>query len=220
MAGRVIRFPLPGDHDEVELCPSSSPERHQSQRERSSSEGQILGGALRPHLRLSALVRENFDYVWRLLRRLGLSPADADDAAQQVFMVLSKKFDEVALGKERAFLYGTAVKIAWRSRRTLERRREELSSSLESGETWLPDPEALYEQRQARETLDDILGAMSLEMRTVFVLFEFEGTSLTEIASILEIPRGTAASRLRRAREEFERRVDKLQMAVERRKHR
>lgn len=163
-------------------------------------------------------MRDNFNFVWRLLRRLGLSEADADDAAQQVFIVLARKLGEVAAGKERAFLYGTAVKIAWRSRRTLERRREDLSSTLESGQgSWL-DPEALYEQRQARETLDDILGAMTLEMRTVFVLFEFEGASVTEIAGILEIPRGTAASRLRRAREDFERRVAKLETALQRRK--
>jgi RNA polymerase sigma-70 factor (ECF subfamily) len=176
-----------------------------------------LDGALKPHLRLSALVRENFDYVWRLLRRLGLSRADADDAAQLVFIVLSQKLGDVTRGKERAFLYGTAVKIAWRSRRTLERRREELSGTLESGEAPLPNPEALCQQREARETLDVILGAMALEMRAVFVLFEFEGASLGEIASILEIPRGTVASRLRRAREEFERRVDKLEKANQRR---
>jgi len=220
MAARVIRFRPRGDHQSVELCPSSSSSPSTSSAESGSSRGSILAGALKPHLRLSALVRENLDFVWRLLRRLGLSQADADDAAQQVFIVLSKKLGEVTRGKERAFLYGTAVKIAWRSRRTLERRREELASTFESGETTLPDPEALYQQRQAREALDDILGAMPLEMRAVFVLFEFEGASLTEIASILEIPRGTAASRLRRAREEFERRVLRLEQTAPRRKDR
>jgi RNA polymerase sigma-70 factor (ECF subfamily) len=115
-------------------------------------------------------------------------------------------------------LYGTAVKIAWRSRRSLERRRENLASSMESGRAALPDPEALYEQRQARATLDQILRAMPLEMRTVFVLFEFEGASLSEIATILEIPRGTAASRLRRSREEFFKRVERLEGALPQRR--
>lgn len=214
MATRVIRFPVRGDHPSVELCPPSS------QRGGTPPRGQILAEALKPHLQLSQLVRDNFTYVWRLLRRLGLSEADADDAAQQVFIVLSRKIGDVTAGKERAFLYGTAVKIAWRSRRTLERRREDLLDTLEPGQTSLPDPEALYQQRQAREALDDILGAMPMEMRTVFVLFEFEGASLTEIAGILEIPRGTAASRLRRARDEFERRIAKLETALQRRKTR
>lgn len=217
MAARVIRFPIRGEEENVELCDQASTGDRASHRERTPG-GQILAGALKPHLRLSALVRENFNFVWRLLRRLGLSEADADDATQQVFIVLARKLGEVDKGKERAFLYGTAVKIAWRSRRTLERRREELSGTFESGHGLSVDPEVLYEQRQARETLDDILGAMTLEMRAVFVLFEFEGASLTEIAAILEIPRGTAASRLRRAREDFERRVSKLEMALQRRK--
>jgi RNA polymerase sigma-70 factor (ECF subfamily) len=37
----------------------------------------------------------------------------------------------------------------------------------------------------------------------VFVLYELEGLSMAEIAGLLELPPGTVASRLRRAREEF-----------------
>jgi RNA polymerase sigma-70 factor (ECF subfamily) len=38
----------------------------------------------------------------------------------------------------------------------------------------------------------------------VFVLFELEGFSLPEIAEALQVPLGTATSRLRRARGHFE----------------
>ena len=31
---------------------------------------------------IAGIVGRNFDFVWRLLRRLGLSEADSDDAAQ------------------------------------------------------------------------------------------------------------------------------------------
>jgi RNA polymerase sigma-70 factor (ECF subfamily) len=48
-------------------------------------------------------------------------------------------------------------------------------------------------------------------LRTVFVLHEFEELNMSEIASVLEIPRGTVASRLRRARQEFRERVLALQ---------
>jgi RNA polymerase sigma-70 factor (ECF subfamily) len=44
---------------------------------------------------------------------------------------------------------------------------------------------------------------MTLELRTVFVLFELEGLPVKDIAEIEELPIGTASSRLRRAREEF-----------------
>ncbi len=37
----------------------------------------------------------------------------------------------------------------------------------------------------------------------MFVLYELEGLKMADIAGLLEIPPGTVASRLRRAREEF-----------------
>jgi RNA polymerase sigma-70 factor (ECF subfamily) len=44
---------------------------------------------------------------------------------------------------------------------------------------------------------------MPLELRTVLVLFELEQLTKNEVAELLELPVGTAVSRLRRAREEF-----------------
>ena len=169
-----------------------------------------------PHRRLHREVRDNFEFVWRLLRRLGLSPSDADDATQQVFIVLSRKINGLSPGKERAFLYGTAVRIAWRARRSLERRREELSPVIAEGAAVCPAPDQLILHRQARVVLDEILGAMPLAVRTVFVLFELEGMNLSEIAETLHLPRGTVASRLRRGREDFQRRVQRIERGLPR----
>ncbi|HMR76678.1 MAG TPA: sigma factor-like helix-turn-helix DNA-binding protein, partial [Polyangiaceae bacterium] len=58
---------------------------------------------------------------------------------------------------------------------------------------------------------DEVLSNMPLERRAVFVAAEFEGLSLTEIADVLGIPRGTAASRLRAARDDFKSHVARLQ---------
>ena len=44
---------------------------------------------------------------------------------------------------------------------------------------------------------------MPEDFRNVFVLFELECMTMTEIAHVLSIPAGTVASRLRRARELF-----------------
>ena len=52
--------------------------------------------------------------------------------------------------------------------------------------------------------LDTILDDMPLEQRCVFVLTEIEELRSHEVAEALDIPRGTVASRLRRAREIFE----------------
>jgi RNA polymerase sigma-70 factor (ECF subfamily) len=61
-----------------------------------------------------------------------------------------------------------------------------------------------------RELLDGVLDQMDESLRATFVLHEFEEMSTAEIAEVLSIPRGTVASRLRRARTEFRERVAAL----------
>jgi RNA polymerase sigma-70 factor (ECF subfamily) len=48
------------------------------------------------------------------------------------------------------------------------------------------------------------------------VLFELEGFSSIEIAKLLEIPVGTVASRLRRAREQFRAGAGRIELALRR----
>jgi RNA polymerase sigma-70 factor (ECF subfamily) len=66
------------------------------------------------------------------------------------------------------------------------------------------------DKRQARALLDEILEELPLPLRAVFVLYELEEMSVSEMANLLLLPRGTVASRLRRARAEFERVVKRL----------
>jgi RNA polymerase sigma-70 factor (ECF subfamily) len=72
----------------------------------------------------------------------------------------------------------------------------------------------LLDRKQARELLDRVLDAMPDDLRTAFVLFELEGYSGPEVAEMLEIPLGTATSRLRRARETFRESVAKIRRTL------
>jgi RNA polymerase sigma-70 factor, ECF subfamily len=167
-------------------------------------------GAPQRMARLSALAEKHFAYVWRLLRRLGLNDADADDVAQQAFLVASRRLDDIAPGSERAFLYKAAVHSASKHRRTQRRRGEEELDQL-AHHAADPGPDELLDRRRAREILDAIVGTMDLDLRVVFVLYEIDGLRMTEIADVVGIPLGTAASRLRRARADFEARVARLE---------
>jgi RNA polymerase sigma-70 factor, ECF subfamily len=154
--------------------------------------------------RLEALARENFQFIWRSLRRLGVAPAAVDDAAQQVFEVASRRLAEIQPGRERAFLFKSALYVAAEFRRGAARRRERFpDASVDDLADPAPTPEEANEWARKRALLDEILLGMRLEERTVFVLFELEELSMAEISEIVEIPPGTVASRLRRAREEF-----------------
>lgn len=160
--------------------------------------------------RLSSLAQAHFAYVWRLLRRLGLSDSDADDAAQQAFLIASRRLDDIQPGSERAFLYKAAVHTAYKSRRAQQRRREDDLDAF-SFEAPSPGPDELVDRRRARELLDAIVGMMPLELRVVFVLYEIDGLGTAEIAEVVGIPLGTVASRLRRARSDFETRVARFE---------
>jgi RNA polymerase sigma-70 factor (ECF subfamily) len=162
--------------------------------------------------RLRAMMDLHFDFVWRQLRRLGLAPDLADDATQQVFIVASRKLQEIAPGRERSFLLGTAIRVASDTRRRSARRREVASDQAAETIDTAPRADELLDQQRARAMLDDVLSSMPVDLRTVFVLFELEEMTVPEIGELLELPPGTVSSRLRRARAQFE-------GAVKRRSH-
>ncbi len=165
-------------------------------------------------LRLREMVDEHFDFVWRYARRLGLAPADADDATQQVFVVAARKLDDIEVGRERAFLCASAIRVVHTARRTFARRREVLEAEPPDIEDPAPSPERALDQRRARDMLDEILDEMVVDLRTVFVLVELEELTTVETADLLGLPRGTVASRLRRAREAFRSAARKRQRYV------
>lgn len=154
-------------------------------------------------IRLATLFGEHFDFIWRLLRRVGVSRAEVDDAAQQVFMVATRKIDAIAFGSERTFLYGTALRIAANMRRAARRRRELLESAIDARPAAGAAPDHEAHLRRTCDLLDELLERLSPELRRVLVLAEIEQLEVAEIAALERIPVGTAASRLRRARARF-----------------
>ncbi len=153
--------------------------------------------------RFARMFDAHFDFVWRSLRRLGVAPGTLDDAAQEVFVVASRRLAAIEDGKERAFLFGTALRVASDARRSANRRRAREHDAEADVASSAPGPDELVDRKRAREVLDAIIAELPEDARPVFVLFELEGMTMSEIASCLELRPGTVASRLRRAREVF-----------------
>lgn len=154
--------------------------------------------------RFRALFDAHYSFVWRQLRRLGVAEEAVDDCAQELFVITARRLNDIRVGSERAFLFGVARRIAADARQLQRTRSAVVSDALlqdriDPG----PDPEQGLHERRAQQLLDEVLGEMENDTREAFVLFELEQLSKGEVASILGIPEGTAASRLRRAREEF-----------------
>lgn len=179
---------------------------------------ELLGGApvealpLEASGRLRELVVRNLEAVWRIARRLGLSDADLEDLTQEVAVLVMKREAVIEPGKERAFMLATAVRIAanWRrSHRRRSQRGTELAVAFAGAvelEGAAPAPQELeLERAQGLALLDAALAEMTESQRVAFVLFELEELSAKEIAEQLAVPEAAVVSRVRRAREEFQR---------------
>jgi RNA polymerase sigma-70 factor, ECF subfamily len=157
--------------------------------------------------RLKVMLDDHFDLVWRMLRRLGVPESRAEDAAQDVFVIASEKMDSILLGREKAYLIGIAVRLAKDIRQLSAVKNERALPEFDTLRDGSADPEAMLDQVQKRAILDTILAELDDDERAVFVLYELEQYSSPEIAEVLKLAVGTVASRLKRARETFERKV-------------
>ena len=167
--------------------------------------------------RLRGIVRDYFPGVWRFLRRLGFEEHVVEDAAQDLFFVAARRMSEVTPGRERAFLFGAALKIAKKMKRKGARELPvDLSSIRVDAMKTAATPETLLDEEQARQLLYRLLSELDERLRVVFVMYELEQMTTHEIAEVLEIPMGTAASRLRLARDDFRARLERYRARMRR----
>jgi RNA polymerase sigma-70 factor (ECF subfamily) len=165
--------------------------------------------------RMRRIVDENYAFVWRSLRRLGVPDANVEDAAQQVLVVTARRLDDVRRDAERSFLFGAAIRVAADARRSARRRPEDANEMVEVMASDAPTPEDLATASAERRVLARALDAMPMRLRTVFVLYELEEMTSPEVAAALDLPLGTATSRLRRARIHFNKTIEKIRRELE-----
>lgn len=171
-------------------------------KQRSSPQAHALGETLA----FSEVYDRYFGEVERWVRAFGVPPADAEDVAQEVFVVVGRKLDAFDGGNLAAWIFRIASLTARRYRRRpwfkyLFSRRQDVDMTCFE---WVGSgPAESVERRQAQEQLQRVLARMSEKRRTAFILFEIEGYSGEEIAALFDIPVGTVWTRLHHARKEF-----------------
>ncbi len=167
---------------------------------------------------LTALYKEHGDFVYKTLARFGVPEADLGDQLHEVFVVVQRRLASFRReAKITTWLYAIARRVAAAYRRRAHRIREVPRTEPHAGQVSKDSPEHNTERARARSQLETILNKMSLDQRAVFVMFEIDEMTGQEIATLLDCPLQTVFSRLRRARETFERNVARLRAADERR---
>ena len=149
--------------------------------------------------------QQEFEYVCRTLRRLGVLPADIEDMAHEVYLVLSRRWAEYDQTRNlRPWLFALVLGVATSYRR---RRSHELPYAVTDAKLEIEDPSPHPEQamqvRQTRAFVVDALDQVPMKRRAVLVMHDIDQVSMRDVASVLGIPVFTAYSRLRKARMEF-----------------
>ena len=156
---------------------------------------------------------QNLSFVWRVLAGAGVPEHRLEDAAQDVFVVVHGKLAEFeGRSKLTTWLYGIARHVALDVVRKVarERRRQREMAEAPEREGAAPSPEETAGEVEARRVLLGLLERIEPRRREVFVLVEVEGIPVREVAGMLKIKENTAWSRLRLAREDFERHVARM----------
>lgn len=152
-------------------------------------------------------VRDHYPAVLRLAWRLTGQREDAEDIAQDTFVLARQKIGTYRGGSTlRTWIH----KIAFNEYRQWRRKRKTLP--LLDSDCAAGDPEIL-----AFETGHILLNAMRKlpeKQREAFVLFEIEQLSMKEVAHVLGIPTGTAKARVFYARQDLRNQLEGRQVVI------
>lgn len=151
----------------------------------------------------ATLYKQNLDYVWQSLRRLGVPSADLEDLAHEVFLVVHRRLADYDRSRPlRPWLFGISYRVASEQRRKHARRGA--ATELPDADVAAPSEVSPLKQTVKREAIAlarKALDAVDDDARAVFILAELDGIAVTDVAVSLDIPVNTAYTRLRRARQ-------------------
>jgi RNA polymerase sigma-70 factor (ECF subfamily) len=149
------------------------------------------------------LYRAHFAFVWRTLRRLGVQESALDDASQEVFLVVHRRFaDYRAESSPKAWLYAIAQRVASDQRRSVRRKggllplHEELPARERT-----PLDSAM--RNEAADLVLEFLAQLDPERRTAFILTDLEQMTAPEVARAAGANINTIYYRIASARKAF-----------------
>jgi len=147
------------------------------------------------------IVAAHADQVYGALRRFGLSPGDADEVAQEVFVRAWRSLDRFQ-GRSRlsTWLYRIAFNEA---QRRLSRTRTDHVGEEALGVLAAPlgeRPDARLAGRELEEMVRRALAGLPADLRAAVVLRDLEGLSSAEAAEVAGVREAAFKSRLHRGR--------------------
>jgi RNA polymerase sigma-70 factor, ECF subfamily len=142
----------------------------------------------------------HFARIHRAALVLSGNPWDADDLAQETFLILARQSDRFE-GRSSVYtwLYGVLLNLDRRQRRRygmLRRKLRVLWDNQPAGPPVAPGADAFSEVKEWKKSLWARVAQLPDGQRQALVLRFSEGLRYEEIAEVLECPLGTVKSRI------------------------
>jgi RNA polymerase sigma-70 factor, ECF subfamily len=148
-----------------------------------------------------AVYERELDYLFETLQRLGASPREVEDLAQEIFLILHRNWPNLDLSRPfRPYLFAVAFRVVCAHRR---RRGREIPCEYLEAEDPAVGPEESLQSKQSAHLLMAALDTVPLARRAVVVMHDLDGFSIVEVAARLSLTRFGAYARLRKARKEL-----------------
>jgi RNA polymerase sigma-70 factor, ECF subfamily len=155
-----------------------------------------------------AAFEAEFDYIHKSLRRHGISDADADDLAQEVFLIMWRRWGDFDAERPvRPWLAGIAFRVAYNHRDRIAR---EVPGGLVDTRDLAEGPEERIASDRVRALVLQALSQVPEKQRTAMILHHLDGLGVREVARAMKVPLFTAYSRLRAGRRSFAAAVRRL----------
>ncbi|PIE31490.1 MAG: RNA polymerase subunit sigma-24 [Ilumatobacter coccineus] len=155
---------------------------------------------------LEQLLRDHYDRIHAVCRRIAGSDRDADDAVQETMIRIVRSLNSFdGRSKLSTWIYRIATNAALDELRRRSRRPSLSLTSDPEVSVELPDPGA-HDQIDSiadRMTIDAALNELPDSFRTVVVLRDLADLDYADIADIVGIPVGTVKSRISRGRHQL-----------------
>nr|AYM53085.1 RNA polymerase sigma-24 subunit ECF subfamily [Nannocystis exedens] len=127
---------------------------------------------------------------------------DLDDLVQQTLLACVEGRERVTrVSAFRGYLFGVAYRVLANHYRKSGRQPQQVDLGDSSIQDLAPGITSAISLRQEQQLLFDALRRIPVQSQVALELYYWEGLTSAEIAEVLEIPLGTAQTRLRRARE-------------------
>ena len=164
-----------------------------------------------------AMYESMVDYVWNVVCRMGVPQADAEDVVQEVFVTVYRRLGEFeGRAQLKTWVFTITAHLVQHYFRTHARRPGDRATAKGTEIQSLVDqredgPASAVERKERYDALDRVLAQLDEAKRLVFVLAEVEQLTLVEIGEIVGANPNTVATRLRAARQAFEKALARFQ---------